>query len=75
MSDQPTTGIDEAIAAAGSQEELARLIGCTQQNVSFWKRRGYVAGERVVEVEQVSGVPRARLINPRLRGLLDTSGI
>ena len=68
-------GIDDAIKAVGTQEALAARLGCKQQLVSFWKKRGYVSTRRVVEVEQHTGVPRERLINPRLRDLLDTSGI
>lgn len=75
MSDQSTTGIDDAIKAAGTQQKLAEGLGCKQQLVSAWKRRGWVSTRRVVEVEQFTGVPRDRLINPRLKGLLDTTGI
>lgn len=71
----PRTGIEDAIAAAGTQEALAEKLGCKQQLVSFWKRRGYVSTRRVVEVEQLTGVPRDRLINPRLASLLDTTGV
>jgi hypothetical protein len=70
-----STGIDDAIKAAGTQEALAQKLGCKQQLISAWKRRGYVSTRRVVEVEQMTGVARDRLINPRLKGLLDTTGI
>lgn len=62
-------GIEQAIAAAGSQENLAKLLGCSQQNVSFWKGQGFVPLDRVVEVEQVTGVPRAKLIDPNILGV------
>ena len=64
------TGIEQAIYNAGGQSALARLIGCSQQNVGFWLRQGYCPAERVVEVEQATGVPRVRLINPKLIDLL-----
>lgn len=64
-------GIDLAIAAAGSQESLAELVGCTQQNVSFWKRQGYAPVLRAVEIEQATGVPRVKLIDPRIVELVD----
>ena len=70
-----TTGITDAIAAAGSQEKLAELLGCTQQNVSHWRRRGWVSTDRAQEVEQVTGVPRARLVKPKLRSLFETAEI
>jgi len=49
---------------------LAKIIGCSQQNVGFWLSQGYCPPERVIEVEQATGVPRARLINPKLVDLL-----
>ena len=64
------SGINQAIYAVGSQIKLAHLLGCTQQHISVWKRQGYVTIDRVVEVEQVTGIPRALLINPKLISLL-----
>mgnify|MGYP002776033164 CR=1 FL=1 len=66
LSDTTKTGIELAIEAVGSQEALATAVGCTQQNVSFWKRQGFVPVEHLVVVEQSTGVPRAQLINPRI---------
>jgi DNA-binding transcriptional regulator YdaS (Cro superfamily) len=64
------TGIEQACYAAGSQAKLADLLGCSQQNVSSWLRRGWVPASRVVEIEQATGVDRKLLINPRLSDLL-----
>lgn len=75
MTDTKNTGIADAIRAAGSQDRLASMLGCKQQNVSFWLRRGYVPVARVVEVEQVTGVSRDRLVKPGLLDLLDTRGV
>lgn len=75
MTEQTIPGIVEAIKAVGTQQALAEKLGCKQQLISAWKKRGYVSASRVVEVEQHTGVPRDRLINPRLKDLLDTSGI
>ena len=47
-----------AIKAAGNKSALARLLGCTRQCVSGWKRVPLV---RVVAVEKATGVPRAEL--------------
>lgn len=70
--DATKSGIELAIDAAGSQEQLAALLGCTQQNVSFWKARGYAPNLRAVEIEQHTGVPRVQLIDPRV-GLLNAA--
>ncbi|CAB4241005.1 Putative bacterial antitoxin YdaS [uncultured Caudovirales phage] len=69
------TGIEQAIHAAGSQKRLAELLGCSQQNVSFWLRQGYCPPERVVEVEQATGIDRALLINPKLLDLLTPASL
>lgn len=69
------TGIEQAIYAAGSQAKLAQLLGCSQQNVGFWLRQGYCPAERVVEVEQATGVGRALLINPRLVDLITPASL
>ncbi len=63
-------GIQQAIYNAGSQTKLAVILGCSQQNVGFWLKQGYCPPERVIEIEQATGVPRALLINPKLIDLL-----
>lgn len=61
----------EAIRAAGTQEKLSDSLGVTQQAVSLWLKRGYVPLRRAQEIEALFGVPRARLINPRIADLVD----
>jgi DNA-binding transcriptional regulator YdaS (Cro superfamily) len=73
MIDTTKSGIELAIEAAGSQEALAAAVGCTQQNVSWWKRQGFVPVEHLVVVEQSTGVSRALLINPRISELLSNN--
>jgi TorA maturation chaperone TorD len=51
-------GLEAAIRACGGVSELARRLGISQPSVSHWQR---VPAERVLTVEQVSGVPRATL--------------
>ena len=67
----PVIGIAEAVCLAGSQEKLAEQLGVTQQAVSKWMRRKWVPLRRAQEIEALLGVPRARLINPRIRDLVD----
>ena len=75
MSDTTKSGIEMAIEAIGSQEALAAAVGCTQQNVSWWKRQGFVPVEHLVVVEQSTGVPRAQLIDPRISEILANNAI
>lgn len=70
-----TTGVLDAVMAAGSQEKLAEKLGVTQQAVSKWLRRGYVPLKRAPEIEAQYGVPRARLINPRVLDLVDVAEV
>ena len=69
MAKKHKTGIDEAIAAAGSQENLAALMGVHQQTVSYWKLRGFAPARRVKEIEMHTGVARSRLLDPALKAM------
>ena len=69
------TGIELAIIIAGSQAKLAKILGCSQQNVGFWLKQGYCPPERIIEVEQATGVGRAQLINPKLLDLLTPASL
>jgi len=69
------TGIELAIIIAGSQAKLAATLGCSQQNVGFWLKQGYCPPERIIEVEQATGVGRAQLINPKLLDLLTPASL
>lgn len=72
MSDS-RSGIEVAVEAAGGQAALAAKLGVTQQAISVWKVRGWVPLGRAVEIEQVTGVARARLVNPRVLDLVDSA--
>lgn len=65
MSEQ-SNGVLEAVRIIGSQEKLAAAMGVTQQTVSYWVQVGYVPTEHVVGVNHLTGVPRQRLVNPKL---------
>ena len=65
------TGIKDAIDVAGGQVKLAEALGVTQQNVSLWLKRGYVPARHIVSIEAQFGVPRTKLIDPRIANLVD----
>lgn len=65
------SGISRAVTAAGTQDALAAKLGVSQQAVSTWVRRGWVPLRRAQEIEAEFGVPRAKLINPRIADLVD----
>lgn len=59
----PTDAFKLAIQRAGGQKSLAKRIGTTQQQVSFWlsrSKRG-VPGEFVLSIERETEVPRHEL--------------
>lgn len=69
--ENPLTGIEAAIEAAGTQTRLADALGVKQQTVSLWLKSGYVPNEHIVAIETMYGVPRSRLINPKIADLVD----
>lgn len=65
------TGIAEAVKAAGGQVKLANKLGVTQQAISKWEARGWVPVRRALEIEAQYGIHRHRLLDPRLKDLVD----
>lgn len=64
------TGIERAVAQAGSQEALAQGVGVQQPAVSKWVARGWVSYRKVGAVAEFTGVGARSLLNPRLRHLV-----
>ena len=66
------TGIERAIAAAGSETQLGDALGVTQQAVNKMKRRGYCPPDRA---RQIAGlypdIPVRTLIDPDLAALME----
>jgi transcriptional regulator with XRE-family HTH domain len=71
MNKKELTGIADALIQAGNQAILAERMGVSQQAISIWLRRGWVPVRRALEIEAQFGIPRARLISPRLADLVD----
>ncbi len=61
------TGIDKAIAAAGSEAKLGDMLGISQQAVNKMKKRGYAPLCRVDQLTNAFRIERDELIDPRLR--------
>jgi hypothetical protein len=53
--------LKEAIAKAGGQTNLGKLIGVSQGHVSQWLRRGRVPATRAISIEKATGVSRKDL--------------
>ena len=69
--DPHKSGIAEAVEAAGGQVKMAEDLGVTQQAGSQWVIQGYAPLRRAPELEALYGIPRARLISPRVANLVD----
>jgi hypothetical protein len=67
------SGIHDAVNAAGTQDQLAVALQVTQQAVSAWLRQGWVPIGRAEEIETMYGIPRNRLVNPRIVLLMDAA--
>lgn len=64
-------GVKMAADAAGSQRNLAKALGVTEQAVHNWISRGWVPLRRALEIETQFGVDRVLLINPRIKDLVN----
>ena len=58
------TGLDKAIALAGSQEKLALSMGVSQQAISEWVARGFLPVGRIDDVLNAVD-PGCKTIKPR----------
>lgn len=68
--EQTKTGIERAVAAAGTQMKLAADLGVKQQAVSLWLKQGFVPPGRATEIEMQFGIPRIDLLSPKLRAMV-----
>lgn len=69
---RPKKGIERAVESAGSQAALAGELGVTQQAVGVWVRQGFAPLDRACEIENLHGVSRQELVDPKLLAKLDT---
>ena len=53
--------ITQAVKAAGGQSALARILGCRPQAVNKWCATGKAPAERVIAVENATGINRSAL--------------
>ena len=63
--------IERAIGRAGSRAVFADALGVTVQAVCQWVRRGWVPTARALEIEKLYAVPRADMMKPALRAIME----
>lgn len=56
-----TKAMASAVKAAGSQTALAKILGCTPQNVQHMCATGNVPAKHVLKIEAATGVSRSHL--------------
>lgn len=55
--------LQEAVKAAGGRRALADALGVSESSVIKWERGERIPRpEKVLRIEQISGIPRARLM-------------
>jgi len=47
--------MDEAIKYFGSQQKMARALGCSHQNIQYWKRCEHLPVKVALRIEHASG--------------------
>lgn len=58
------TGMDKAIAQAGSQTALGEMLGVTQQAINKWQRRGWAPLARARQIAQSFPIALKELVDP-----------
>lgn len=67
------TGIYKAVERAGGVAKLAELLGVKRQGLYPWVRRGFAPASRAVQIEELYGIPREELMDPKLRAMLTST--
>lgn len=68
------TGIQQAVAAAGSQRALAAKCGVQEAAVSKWVARGYAPGKHVITLHHAYNVAIRDLVSPAVREMMALEG-
>lgn len=63
-------GIREAVRKADGGPQLARKLGVSHQAVYGWVKVGWCPLSRALQIERLYGIPRAKLVSPRIGRLL-----
>ena len=56
------TALRRAIQMAGSQNDLALILGIGKSNVSKWVRLGRVPASQAIQIEQIFGISARSLV-------------
>lgn len=67
------TGMYKAVEKAGSVALLAEAIGVKRQAVYPWLVRGWAPPARAIQIEELYGIPRQDLMDPKLNEIISTS--
>jgi hypothetical protein len=63
--------LNAAIEKIGGARETAAYLKLSHQAVYAWVKRGFAPTKRAAQIERKTGIPRKKLINPKLVKLLN----
>jgi DNA-binding transcriptional regulator YdaS (Cro superfamily) len=64
--------LNDTIARAGGIIKFSREMGVKPQAVTNWRMQRFVSLERAIQIEQLYGVPREKLITPDVAAAINT---
>lgn len=64
------TGMYRAVEKAGGVAALAEALGVKRQACYPWLTRGWAPAKRAIQIEGLYGIPRADLMDPKLKSEL-----
>jgi len=64
--DERLEAINTAIKRGGGIVAFARHLGCSHQNITQMRQKGYMPPAKALQAEQLTGVSRAKLMKPDL---------
>lgn len=54
-------GLERAVSAVGGVCNLARKLDLHHSSIILWRKNGRIPAERVLAIEQATGIPREEL--------------
>lgn len=62
--------LNDAVVKVGGAPAVARKLKVSHQAVYVWMKRGWAPTARAAKLEKLTGIPRSKMINPKLAKIL-----
>jgi hypothetical protein len=66
-----SASLDDAVKKIGGARKVAAKMKVSHQAVYVWIKRGWAPMKRAIQLERMTGIPRAKLIDPQIAKLLN----